>query len=446
LEVIFVNSNIYSYIFPVSSSFFVLQGQCLCSPGYAGTKCQTTVAPANQYKWETTKWSSCSKNCGNDGTRERSSKCVKVLTNERVSNSFCSATVETFETCHRFDCDSVVGVGAITIIMPHSYVNTTSLHIATFEETVESELSSATNIPTSRFFVVNSTSYDGDLTSVRFLVLPPLASGGRTVEEIINDLNAQTLNAESKLRTDGSFIRRVVPKEGALNFLYVTAIAPSAISAGSDNSLTQIDQANPEVDINAPTSATTPSSGKSIGLNHGGIAGIVVACTFMGIGAIVGVSWFVCHKTSAGAKFKQNRGNKRSTMKIKLTEQEKIEMGTVNNPMNNNDEKVAEAIQMIQEAVKQDEGRNFGQAITLYQGAIDRYKIVMKNEKNPQYKFQLAKKMDRYMVRVKELKQYLKSRGGASGGRRGGQQLPSRQSDASSKSQSLVRAPQVISR
>ena len=70
-----------------------------------------------------------------------------------------------------------------------------------------------------------------------------------------------------------------------------------------------------------------------------------------------------------------------------------------------------------------------------------------KIEKNAQFKFSLAKRMDKYMTRIKELKQHLKkggilskpprpstnSRGGGGRGGRGG----------ATKANGLVRAPQV---
>ena len=129
----------------------------------------------------------------------------------------CVGTVESFENCHRFECESIVGVGGIILLMPHSYINTTAAHVASFEDTVESELASATNVPTTRFRVV--LSHDGgywtldggdeggeggsggsgsagsgwlELTYVRFIVLPPTTNSADTVETIITSLNEQS--------------------------------------------------------------------------------------------------------------------------------------------------------------------------------------------------------------------------------------------------------------
>ena len=56
----------------------------------------------------------------------------------------------------------------------------------------------------------------------------------------------------------------------------------------------QIDAVDPFVDINQPPS--TPSTEEGAGAAskgmHGGIAGIIVASVFLGIGALVGLTWF----------------------------------------------------------------------------------------------------------------------------------------------------------
>ena len=197
----------------------------------------------------------------------------------------CVGTVESFENCHRFECESIVGVGGIILLMPHSYINTTAAHVASFEDTVESELASATNVPTTRFRVV--LSHDGgywtldgggggsgdgsgwlELTYVRFIVLPPTTNSADTVETIITSLNEQSKvrhwcmvrqwmrwlltwlflppiplmfqDAESKLRTDGSFVRRVVPTDGALNVVPVKTLNPTdsaSSTAGKENNV-----------------------------------------------------------------------------------------------------------------------------------------------------------------------------------------------------------------
>merc|ERR1711865_700789 len=145
----------------------------------------------------------------------------------------------------------------------------------------------------------------------------------------------------------------------------------------------------------------------------------------------------------------QRSSKRKTSMKIQLTKAEKTEMGMVTNP-NVTNAKTQEAISMVQAAVAQDEQRNYAEAIDLYNGAVQRFKEVMSYEKNPQYKFSLAKKMDKYMTRVKELKQISKEQGGpgrrGSGGRGRGGGMVRAPASGGQKSGGLVRAPQVVTK
>jgi len=73
--------------------------------------------------------------------------------------------------------------------------------------------------------------------------------------------------------------------------------------------------------------------------------------------------------------------------------------------------KTAEAIKIIQSAVIQDENRNFIEALKLYEKAITIFKFVLRQEQDAPYKLALAKKIDKYMRRIKELKQLINNGG-----------------------------------
>ena len=79
------------------------------------------------------------------GERERKVQCVGGTNNARAADSICTTAFgpapDSFEPCHRFTCGSVVSVGGIILNMEHKYVNTSSLHVSTFENAVEIELS-----------------------------------------------------------------------------------------------------------------------------------------------------------------------------------------------------------------------------------------------------------------------------------------------------------------
>merc|ERR1711865_999700 len=77
-----------------------------------------------------------------------------------------------------------------------------------------------------------------------------------------------------------------------------------------------------------------------------------------------------------------------------------------------NTAKTKEAIKIIQAAVQQDEQKNPAKAIELYENGVKLFKEVMTYETNAQYKFSLAKKMDKYMkaTNKKSKKKFYQSR------------------------------------
>ena len=75
------------------------------------------------------------------------------------------------------------------------------------------------------------------MTYVRFVVLPPAnlaadASAAAT-DAVLNTLQTQAKNAGSKLRTEGSFVRRLVPTEGALNIVTIQTLMAANVVEGT---------------------------------------------------------------------------------------------------------------------------------------------------------------------------------------------------------------------
>ena len=275
-----------------------------------------------------------------------------------------------------------------------------------------------------RIAVVSSkaASASSTVTMVRFEVHPPPADrAGDSVPLVIENLVAQSADPESYLRTHGSFLRLVLDQKGALNVVVVTAVAGPTAGAKS-----KIDETNPFVQLDQQSSTPGDSGESDSGESgaHGGIAGIAVASSFLGLGIIVGAVWYGVHRTKAGAAFKQGRASsKRETMKIQLTAAEKAEMGMHTNPAHlrtQSSAKLEEGVQIIKAAVAQDEARNYVGALELYQPGRDKFMPAMNLERNATFKFELAKKIDRYLVRIKQLKEYTSTGGGGSGGGSGG--------------------------
>ena len=340
--------------------------------------------------------------------------------------------------------------------MPFHNVNVSVLHEDAFVTALTAEIVAAAGMAenTKSVHIISSKSGLGGLaTLVRVEIHPGDASV--TVDDAINTLTEQSRDPDSDMRTRGSFLRRVIDREGALNFVKVTAMASGAGAGGASGAVSgagaEVDIVDPFIDLVAEQSSVTPSasSGGDAGrMTHGGIAGIAVACSFLGLAVIVASTWYVMHRTKAGSRYKQaRRESKGTSMKIQLTDAEKAEMGMHANPahaQSKTNAKVQEGVQMIKAAVAQDEARNFTGAINLYQGAVDRFMVAMKFERNATFKFELAKKCDRYLVRIKQLKEYTASHPGSGGGGGGGGgggvvKAPT----AAKRSPSLVRAPVV---
>lgn len=352
------------------------------------------------------------------------------------------------QECRNFACGSTIAVGGLQLALPFDKVNVSVLHQDAFEKTLTSEIAAAAGIHSQRVHVISSKSgLDGLATRVRIEIHPVNATA--TVDDVIKVLTDQARDPDSFMRTKGSFLRRVIDKEGALNFLKIQV---EARGSGASGPGTRLDSLDPFIDLTAtqgPT-VTSPSSSNER-MSHGGIAGIAVAGSFLGLALVVAGAWYVIHRTKAGSRYKQaRRESKSASMKIQLTEAEKAEMGLQANPahaQSTTNAKVKEGVQMIKAAVAQDEARNFAGAINLYQGAVDRFMVAMKFERNATFKFELAKKCDRYLVRIKQLKEYVgKNPGnssGSSGGNSGGSTsgAETKSPSVATRSPSLVRAP-----
>jgi hypothetical protein len=354
------------------------------------------------------------------------------------------------EECRDFACGSKIGIGGLQLSLPFRNVNVSVLHQDAFENALTAEIAAAAGMAanTKSVHVISSRSGLGGLaTLVRVEIHPGDASV--TVDAAVDTLTEQARNPESNMRTQGSFLRRVIDREGALNFVMVEAVTSTDGTSGAVSGPgAQVDAVDPFIDLIATQVAATPSASSGGGsgrMTHGGIAGIAVASSFLGLAVVVAGAWYVMHRTKAGSRFKQaRRESKGTSMKIQLTEAEKAEMGMHANPahaQSKTNAKVQEGVQMIKRAVAQDEARNFTAAINLYQGAVDRFMIAMKFERNATFKFELAKKCDRYLVRIKQLKEYTASNpgGGGAGGGSGLVRAPS----VATRSPSLVRAPVV---
>ncbi|KAF9446866.1 hypothetical protein P691DRAFT_707730 [Macrolepiota fuliginosa MF-IS2] len=69
---------------------------------------------------------------------------------------------------------------------------------------------------------------------------------------------------------------------------------------------------------------------------------------------------------------------------------------------------LARAIEVVKEAVENDQKQNYSEAYELYRNSIDRFMLALKYEKNEQNKEGIRKKITEYTTRAEQLKAYLK--------------------------------------
>ena len=130
------------------------------------------------------------------------------------------------------------------------------------------------------------------------------------------------------------------------------------------------------------------------------MGGIIVLSTFLVLGIIAGSVWLVTTKTNVGVLFQKR--TVASKPKLELTAAEK---GV--NPIfdkKSADLEMQKGVEVIKDAIEADKERNWLSAIALYEQGIDIFMAVMKREQRSAVRFSIAKKVDKYLIRVKELK------------------------------------------
>jgi len=302
-------------------------------------------------------------------------------------------------------------VGGLALQVAFDTLDVTAQTRDTFEGTLRSEISAAANVSVTRVHVVHSQAHstNQDVTLVRFEIHDSGAVGEPSGTEALSILSQQAADTSSPMRTQGTFLRRIQDTSAAFYGTVVVAeqVGTPGASLNGVNSFPSTLTGSTDQPAGQEEGSTADT-----GLSGANIAGIVIATSFIGVGAIAGSAWFVCHKTAAGRKFKQMRTERSMRMKIQLTEEEKGELGMHSNPsfaQEHRNSMMQSAVQVIKAAVAQDEARNYRGAIALYESGVSKFMEAMKVERSSEYKFQLAKRVDKYMLRIKELKKFVGS-------------------------------------
>tara|TARA_B100000963_G_scaffold360417_1_gene391232 strand:- start:1392 stop:2342 length:951 start_codon:yes stop_codon:yes gene_type:complete len=130
---------------------------------------------------------------------------------------------------------------------------------------------------------------------------------------------------------------------------------------------------------------------------------ISVASVFGFIGFCIASVWFIKNKPNPVKRYVTN---KTRSNPIKLTNEEKeiIQINPIVKALQNDNKIFSSAIRDITSAIEKDNAHYFKEAVDLYNSGVDKFVVYMKTMTNAQDRFELAKKIDKYLVRANHLK------------------------------------------
>jgi len=136
-------------------------------------------------------------------------------------------------------------------------------------------------------------------------------------------------------------------------------------------------------------------------------AGLALAISVMSvfgfIGCCISSAWFIKNKPNPVKRYVTN---KTRSNPIKLTNEEKeiIQINPIVKALQNDSKIFSSAIRDITSAIEKDNAHYFKEAVDLYNSGVDKFVVYMKTMTNAQDRFELAKKIDKYLVRANHLK------------------------------------------
>lgn len=130
---------------------------------------------------------------------------------------------------------------------------------------------------------------------------------------------------------------------------------------------------------------------------------ISISSVFGFIGLCIASVWFIKNKPNPVKRYVTSRTRSNP---IKLTKEEKevVQINPLVKALQTDDKMITSAIRDITLAIEKDNGHYIQEAIDLYNRGVDKLMIHMKSMVNGQDRFELAKKIDKYLVRANHLK------------------------------------------
>lgn len=130
---------------------------------------------------------------------------------------------------------------------------------------------------------------------------------------------------------------------------------------------------------------------------------ISVSSVFGFIGLCIASVWFIKNKPNPVKRYVTNR-TRSNPIKLTKEEEEIVQINPIVKALQTDDKMITSAIRDITLAIEKDNQHYVQEAIHLYNRGVDKLIVHMKTMTNAQDRFELAKKIDKYLVRANHLK------------------------------------------
>tara|TARA_B100000927_G_C16437138_1_gene458119 strand:- start:293 stop:1234 length:942 start_codon:yes stop_codon:yes gene_type:complete len=130
---------------------------------------------------------------------------------------------------------------------------------------------------------------------------------------------------------------------------------------------------------------------------------ISVSSVFGFIGLCIASVWFIKNKPNPVKRYVTSR-TRSNPIKLTKEEEEIVQINPIVKALQTDDKMITSAIRDITLAIEKDNQHYVQEAIDLYNRGVDKLMVHMKTMTNAQDRFELAKKIDKYLVRANHLK------------------------------------------
>lgn len=205
---------------------------CICHAKYQKSEDCSVKDEGVLYEYVVKEWSECSSGCGG-GQRTRHVVCME--NNKQIDMDKCSDMVPIkkkpvgSEICNTMSCGSTIADVTVSLDMSYREVLFSHVALSMFKNAFITEVTSALDIDYSR---ISISSLKRGSIIVKFRILPATTDSGKSVNAAVETLQSQLEKEDSKLRTMGTFARRIDPET-----FHMTFSVSEEASAGQDEDI-----------------------------------------------------------------------------------------------------------------------------------------------------------------------------------------------------------------